>query len=46
MKYAELMDMMEPFQSAYSQGYSTETALLWVKTYILDAIDRKEVACW
>ena len=45
MKYAELMDMMEPFQSAYRQGYSTETALLWVKTDILDVIDRKEVTC-
>ena len=43
MRYAELMDMMEPFQSAYRQGYSTETALLQVKTDILDAIDRKEV---
>ena len=45
MRYAELMDMMEPFQSAYRQGYLTETALLWVKTDILDAIDRKEVTC-
>ena len=36
---------MEPFQSAYRQGYTTETALLWVKTDILDAIDRKEVTC-
>ena len=45
MRYAELMDMMEPFQSAYRQGFSTEIALLWVKTDILDAIDRKEVTC-
>ena len=45
MIYAELTDMMEPFQSAYRQGFSTETALLWVKTDILDAIDRKEVTC-
>ena len=45
MRYAELMEMMEPFQSAYRQGYSTETALLQVKTDILDAIDRKEVTC-
>ena len=44
-QYAELSDMMEPFQSAYRQGYSTETALQWVKTDILDAIDRKEVTC-
>ena len=42
-RYAELTDMMEPFQSAYRQGFSTETALLWVKTDILDAIDKKEV---
>ena len=35
--------MMEPFQSAYKQDFSTETALLWVKTDILNAIDRKEV---
>ena len=45
MRYAELTDMMESFQSAYRQGYSTETALLQVKTDILDAIDRKEVTC-
>ena len=45
MRYAELMDMMEPFQSAYRQGYSTETALLCVTTDILDASDRKEVTC-
>ena len=45
MRYAELTEMMEPFQSAYRQGYSTETALLQVKTDILDAIDRKEVTC-
>ena len=46
MRYTEVMDMMEPFQSAYRQGFSTETALqFWVKTDILDAIDRKEVTC-
>ena len=45
MRYAELMDMMEPFQSDYRQGFSTETALLQVKTDILDVIDRKEVTC-
>ena len=45
MRYAELTNMMEPFQSAYRQGYSTETALLHIKTDILDAIDRKEVTC-
>ena len=45
MRYAELTNMMEPFQSAYRQGYLTETALLWVRTDILDANDRKEVTC-
>ena len=45
MIYAELTYMMGPFQSAYRQGFSTENALLWVKTDILDAIDRKEVTC-
>ena len=43
MRYAEVTDMLEPFQSAYRQGFSTETAQLWVKTDILDVIDRKEV---
>ena len=28
MRYVELTDMMEPYQSAYRQGFSTETALL------------------
>ena len=45
IRYAELTDMMEPFQSAYREGYLTETALLCVKTDILDAMDRKEVTC-
>ena len=45
MRYVELTDMMEPYQSAYRQGFSTETALLQVKTDILDAIDMKEVMC-
>ena len=44
-RYAELTGMMEPYQSAYRQNFSTETALLWVKTDILDAMDRKEVTC-
>ena len=45
MRYAEIMDMMEPSQLAYRQVYSTETVLLLVKTDILDAIDRKEATC-
>ena len=45
MRYAELTGMVEPYQSAYRQNFSTETALLWVKTDILDTMDRKEVTC-
>ena len=45
MSYVEFTDMMEPYQSAYRQGISTETELLQVKTDILVAIDRKEVTC-
>ena len=45
MRNVELTDMLEPYQSAYRQGFSTETALQQVKTDILDAIDRKEVTC-
>ena len=36
---------MEECQSAYWENFSTETALLKVKTDILDAIDKKEVMC-
>ena len=36
---------MEKCQSAYQEYFSTETALLKVKTGILDAIDKKEVMC-
>ena len=36
---------MEKCQSAYRENFSTETALLKVKTDILDAIDKKEVMC-
>ena len=32
---------MEECQSAYRENFSTETALLKVKTDILDAIDKK-----
>ena len=45
MRYVELTGMMEPYQSAYRKGIFTETALLQVKTDILDAIHRKEVTC-
>ena len=35
----------EPLQSAYKQGHSSETAMLKVKTNLLDAIDQKKVVC-
>ena len=36
---------MEPMQSAYRVGHSTETALIKVKADIVNAIDNKEVVC-
>ena len=36
---------LEVLQSAYKAGHSTETALLKVKTYILNAINSNEVMC-
>ena len=36
---------MEPMQSAYRAGHSTETALIKVKADILNAVDNKEVVC-
>ena len=38
-------NLMEPMQSAYRAGHSTETALIKVKADILNAIDNKEVVC-
>ena len=35
----------EPLQSAYKQGHSTKTAVLKVKSDLLDAIDQKKVVC-
>ena len=37
--------LLEPMQSAYRSGHSTETALLRVKTDLLHAIDHQEVVC-
>ena len=36
---------MEPMQSAYRAGHSTETALIKVKADLLNEIDNKEVVC-
>ena len=38
-------DKIEKLQWAYKQGHSMETAMLKVKTDILDAIDRRKVVC-
>ena len=38
-------NLMEPLQSAYHSGHSTETALLKVKSDILKAIDNQEIVC-
>ena len=38
-------NQMEPIQSAYRVGHSTETALIKVKADILNAINNKEVVC-
>ena len=45
IKYTMSTGQMEKCQSAYRQNFSTETALLKVKTDILKAIDKKEVMC-
>ena len=45
VKYTMSTDQMEKCQSAYRQNFFTETALLKVKTDILEAIDKKEVMC-
>ena len=45
MQYTNATGQMEECQSAYQEHFSTETALLKVKTDILDAMDKKEVMC-
>ena len=42
---AETLGNMEPYQSAYCSGHSTETAVLQVKTNILHAFNNKEITC-
>ena len=44
--YTANSDKTEPLQSAYKQGHSTETAMLKVKTDLLDAIDQRKVVCY
>ena len=43
--HIESEGMMEAHQSAYHPSHSTETALLKVKTDIIQALDNQEVAC-
>ena len=38
-------NLVEPMQSAYRAGHSTETALIKIKADILNAIDNTEVVC-
>ena len=43
--HIERYGVMEAHQSAYPSSHSTETALLKVKTDIIQALDNQEVAC-
>ena len=43
--YIANSDKIEKLQSAYKQGHSTKTAMLKVKTDILDAMDQRKVVC-
>ena len=36
-------NLREMFQSAYIQGHSTETALLRIRNYVLNAMDKQQV---
>ena len=44
-KHITSNNLMEPMQSAYRAGHSTETALVKVKVDLLNTIDSKEVVC-
>ena len=44
-KHADKTGNLEPFQSAYRENHSTETALLHVKTDLINALDNKEITC-
>ena len=41
--YTANSDKIEPLQSAYKQGHTAETAMLKVKTDLLDIIDQRKV---
>ena len=45
LEHVMKMGKLEDLQSAYRSGHSTETALLKVKTDILDAMDKQRVTC-
>ena len=45
IRYTKTTNQMEPYQSAYCEHFSTETALLRVKSDILEAINKKEIMC-
>ena len=45
VSHIESQGMMEAHQSAYHPSHSTKTALLKVKTDIIQALDNQEVAC-
>jgi len=41
--YLEVNQLMPKLQSAYRKHHSTETAVLWVLSYILNAMDNQQV---
>ena len=45
IRYTKTTNQMEPYQSAYCEHFSTETALFRVKSDILEAINKKEIMC-
>ena len=44
-KHDDKTGNLKSFQSAYRENHSTETALLCVKTDLLNALDNKEITC-
>ena len=45
MNYTKEMGNLEELQSAYREGHSMESALLKVKTDILNSMDKQKVTC-